>query len=304
LELASGQLEPGIADLSQIILVQPANGTAHYQRGTAYERSGQLDKALEDYRHAMRLQPGFAPASAALGRLLKDKNPDEAIDNLTTAIRLEPRSPALRSRATLYLALGRFDEALRDFSQVIAYDGSDSVAYLDRGVANAKLGHLEAAIRDYSRSIELAATAATYADRGEAYLGVKQPDKALVDFNAALQLDAQNLSALLGRAAIAHTQRAYTASLEDYSRVIELDPKNTTAYFKRGNVHFDLHEYTQALEDYSSALKLDPQQSLALYNRALADARLGRLKDSAADRRQALELDPSLASGEILQPGE
>jgi tetratricopeptide (TPR) repeat protein len=253
---------------------------------------------MEDYRSAVRLQPSFAPASAALGRLLKDKDPNEAIAELSAAIRLDPRSPALRSRAILYLALARFDDALHDFDRVIANDGSDSLAFLDRGVAQEKLGNLEGAIRDYSHSIELAPMAPAYVNRGNGYVHMRQMEQALADFNAALALEPANLAALMGRAQASYARKSMSESLVDYSRVIELDPKNVTAYFRRGNVHFDLREYAAAFSDYSDSLKLDPNQPVVLYNRSLAAARMGRLKDAANDRRRALALDASVAGGE------
>ena len=43
-----------------------------------------------------------------------------ALAALTEAIHLDPRSPALKSRAILYLSLGRFDQAVRDLDQAIA----------------------------------------------------------------------------------------------------------------------------------------------------------------------------------------
>jgi tetratricopeptide (TPR) repeat protein len=300
LNLAANRLDLVIADLTVVIRAAPANGMALYNRGTAYERSGETDQALEDYRRAVRLLPLFAPASAALGRLLKDKDPGEAVHELSEAIRLDPRSPALKSRAILYLTLGRLDQALQDFDQVIANDGADSVAYLDRGVTNEKLGNLEPAIRDYTRSIELAPSVEVHVNRGNVYLNLQQSEQALADFNAALALAPDNLPALLGRANAEYARKALAESLHDYTQVIERDPKNVAAYFKRGNVHYDLKEFAASFTDYSDALKLDPQQAVVLYNRALAAGRLGRRNDAAEDRRRALLLDPSLANGEGL----
>jgi tetratricopeptide (TPR) repeat protein len=298
LYLGSGEMNLAIADLSEVLRANPADGMAAYNRGTAYERSGQLDKALEDYRSAVRLQPSYAPASAALGRLLKDKDPQEAIAELSAAIRLDPKSPALRSRAILYLALARFDDALQDFDRVIATDGSDSLAFLDRGVAQEKLGDLQAAIGDYTRSIELAPVAPAYINRGNAYLRSKQLEKALADFTAAVALEPANLAALMGRADTSYARKSMSETLVDYSQVIDLDPKNVVAYFRRGNVHFDLREYAAAFSDYSDSLKLDPNQPVVLYNRSLAAARMGRLKEANDDRQRAIALDASVATGE------
>jgi tetratricopeptide (TPR) repeat protein len=293
--MASGRFELAIVDLTEVIRAEPANGMAFYNRATAYERSGEGGKALDDYRSAARLLPAFAPATAALGRLLKASDPDAALSELSEAIRLDPKSPALRSRATLYLSLGRLELALLDFNQVIANDGSDSIAFLDRGVANDKLGNIESAVRDYGRSIELSPSTIAHIDRGNAYLRLQQAQKALADFDAALKIESDNVAALLGRANANYARKNLDASLDDYTRVISADPKNSTAYFKRGNIRLDSLAFAEACRDYSDSLKLDPNQPVALYNRSIAEARLGRLRDAAEDRRRALELDPSLA---------
>jgi tetratricopeptide (TPR) repeat protein len=294
--LVSGRIAFAIGDLTEVIRADPANAMAFYNRATAYERSGEGDKALDDYRNAARLLPSFAPATAALGRLLKASDPNAALSELSAAIQLDPKSPALRSRAILYLSQGHFDQALLDFNQVIANDGSDSIAFLDRGVTNDKIGNIDSAISDYSHSIALAPSAVAYVDRGGAYSRLRQPEKALADFDAALKIDSNNLDALLGRANADYARKELEASLNDYTRVIGADPKNAVAYFKRGNIHLDSLEFEQACRDYSDSLKLDPDQPVALYNKAIAETRLGRRQDAAEDQRRALALDPSLAS--------
>lgn len=291
--VASQRPDLAIADLTEVIRAEPANGKAFYDRGTAYERSGALDKALDDYRNAVRLQPSFAPASAALGRL-EAKDPKAALEDLSAAIQLAPRSAALRSRALLYLSMGQPERALPDLDQVIANDGSDAIAYADRGVAKAKLGDIAGAIGDYTRSLELAPAAAIYADRGDAYAHQHRDAAALADFNSALTSDPQNLPALLGRASLNYAAKRLAASLDDYTRVIEADPRNALAYFKRGNIHLDQRDFAGAFRDYSDSLELDPNQAVVLYNRAIAAQHLGLAKDAARDHRRALALDPAI----------
>ena len=132
--LTSKRPDLSIADLDEVIRADPSNGLAYYDRGTAYELNGEIDKAIADYRTAVRKRPSYAPASAALGRLDSKRNPESALDYLTTAIRLDPRSPALRARALLYLSLNRPERALPDLDQVIANDSSDAIAWANRGV--------------------------------------------------------------------------------------------------------------------------------------------------------------------------
>jgi tetratricopeptide (TPR) repeat protein len=291
---AAMRLDLAIADLAQVIRADPSDGLAHYDRGTAYELSRELDKARTDYHETVRLMPSYAPASAALGRLDSKDDPQLALAEFGAAIRLDPKSPALRARALLYLSLEEPERALPDLNRVIANDGSDAVAWANRGVTKAKLGDFAGAIADCTRAMELAPTVENRVNRGRAYATLHRDDEALADFDMALQSDPGNLPALLGRASADYGRKRLTAALEDYSRIIEADPHSAVAYFKRGNIHLDLKEFDFAFADYSESLKLDPNQPVVLVNRSIAAARLGRRSEAANDQRQALALDPAI----------
>lgn len=286
-----------IADLNEVIRTAPSDILAYYDRGTAYELNGETDKAEADYREVVSRMPTYAPASAALGRLDAKHNPDLALAELGAAIRLDPKSPAIRTRAILYLSIQQPERALPDLDRAIANDGSDDVAWANRGVAKSRLGDLAGAIADCTRAIELAPTVANRVNRGNAYATLHRNDEALADFDMALQVEPHNLSALVGRANADYASKRLAASLHDYTRIIDAAPHSDMAYFKRGNIHLDLKEFGSAFSDYSASLKIDPDQAVVLLNRSIAAARLGRRSDAAKDQRRALELDPYILDG-------
>jgi tetratricopeptide (TPR) repeat protein len=263
------------ADLTRLKLINPGNGTTFYNAGVAEQRTGALARALDDYRKAVLLLPSFAPAHLALGVLLKAQDPSAALVQFNQAIELDPQSPALKSRASLNLSAGRFAQAVSDFDQVIAHDGTDSLAYLNRGAAKEQLEDLDGALADYDRSITAAASTSAYFDRANLYVRLEQPERALADFDAALTIDPKNIKALLGRADVHYGARRLAQSRDDYSRAIALDPKNAAAFFSRGSVYFDMGDFAAAYRDYSASLGLDPNQPDVLRNRALAAQRMG-----------------------------
>jgi tetratricopeptide (TPR) repeat protein len=295
--LALKRPELAIADFNEVILADPSDVLAHYDRGTAYELNGEIETAEAGYREVVSQMPSYAPASAALGRLDAKHNPDLALAELATAIRLDPKSPAIRTRAILYLSIQQPERALPDLDRAIADDGADDVAWANRGVAKSRLGDLAGAIADCTRAIELAPTVANRVNRGNAYATLHREDEALADFDLALQAEPHNLSALLGRANANYARKRLATTLDDYTRIIDADPHSAMAYFRRGNVHLDLKEFGSAFSDYSDSLKLDPNQPAVLLNRSIAAARLGRRGDAAKDQRRALELDPAIFDG-------
>lgn len=106
-------------------------------------------------RSTLEALPEFAPAFAARGALLAEHDQAAALVNLNRAIQLDPRSPALKTRALMHLSEGKYDEAISDLDRAIAIDGKDAVAFLNRGSIHAERGDLERSIQDSTRAIEL-----------------------------------------------------------------------------------------------------------------------------------------------------
>lgn len=67
----SGNVEQAVAEYTQAIeLGLPRGYIVYYNRGLAYEKLDEYDKAEMDYRQALELMPGWARAQDKLDRLL------------------------------------------------------------------------------------------------------------------------------------------------------------------------------------------------------------------------------------------
>ncbi len=94
---------------------------AHTFLGWTYSFMGRLDEAIEQCRRAIRIDPSFGNPYNDIGSyLMKQGKLEEAIDWLERAKqapRYEPKHYPYMNLARLYLALGRFEDATREFSQ-------------------------------------------------------------------------------------------------------------------------------------------------------------------------------------------
>src|SRR5580765_2925952 len=61
--------DEAISDLSKAIELKPDDAIAYESRGWAYEEKGELAKAVENYREAARLNPGYERPRDNLARL-------------------------------------------------------------------------------------------------------------------------------------------------------------------------------------------------------------------------------------------
>src|SRR5262249_49703769 len=143
------------------------------------------------------------------------------------------------------------------------------------------------ALRDLSRFLELAPKKAAKAEkvemaeiwfqRGIAHDRLGHPDRALLDFSKALDLDPKLTKAWDNRGWTHGKLGQYENAVTDYSRAIELKPQDPNLRVARGAVYCDhLKQYARAVEDFSRAIELDRKHPHAWYNRGWAYSEWGR----------------------------
>jgi tetratricopeptide (TPR) repeat protein len=322
------------ADTRLAAQTPPTMALDHFLRGQAAFDAKQLAEAVQAYEAALRLEPTHYWSMMRLGYCLCDrgrgpedfaraataftgcilKRPDhahayfsranayrqlgrygEAVADYSTAIELDPKhANAWSNRGSAYAKLGRPDKALADYSQAIELDPEFASAWHNRGWAYHKLGQPDRALADYSKAIELDPKyARAWSERGVAYNWLGRPDKALADCSKALGLDPEFAHAWYNRG-IAYAKLGQPdKAVADYSRAIELDPNNVEAWSNRGNAYYRLGRPDKALADYSQAIELDPEFAHAWYNRGATYTNLGQPDRAVADFSKAIELAPN-----------
>src|SRR5215469_12991053 len=94
---------------------------AFVARGTALQMLGELDKAIDDYNEALRLNPKDSLAYVNRGSCWHDKSEfDKALADYDEAIRLDPESAdAYSGRGCAWYAKGDFEKAIADQDEAI-----------------------------------------------------------------------------------------------------------------------------------------------------------------------------------------
>ncbi|MFP3942977.1 MAG: tetratricopeptide repeat protein [Alphaproteobacteria bacterium] len=101
--------------------------------------------------------------------------------------------------------------------------------------------------------------AATHVNRGIIYNRTGRHDDAVIDFNAALEIDPALGEAYLNRGNSRFFQKRMEEARADYSRAIELKSRDLhAAYFNRGLVHEVLGDPAAARADFEMALRVKP----------------------------------------------
>ncbi len=127
---------------------------AYNNRGLAFRSNGELDRAIEDYDQAIRLQPDYYIAINNRGVALMAKGEfDRAIADFDRAIQLKPDYlAAFGARAAAYGHKGLFDRAIADLDVVIKADPKNALFVRERGTMKARLGDRIGAEVDFRRA--------------------------------------------------------------------------------------------------------------------------------------------------------
>ncbi|MDR2151543.1 MAG: tetratricopeptide repeat protein [Helicobacteraceae bacterium] len=192
--------EKEIEFLTQLIAEEPNRGDRYQMRAMAYNRLGDRKKAISDLTKALELGTG-----AKWLTYFKRANTYKAIGDYEKALADFARGFAAchscdgfadeyMSRGEIYVALERYDLAIKDYKTAIQEGSYLPEPY--RALANVyvKLGDYAAAIKCYGDEIEYALKDASwrvfpvspYAKRGELYELIGEREKAIADYDKAI----------------------------------------------------------------------------------------------------------------------
>jgi tetratricopeptide (TPR) repeat protein len=118
----AGRTKEALACADKAIEVDPESAEAYFRRGDFLRLADRSTEAMADYGRAMKLDPDFASPYIGRGAInFEQKRYEAAIADYTIALDIDHRLlQALRYRGYAYLALGRDDEAERDFAKAVA----------------------------------------------------------------------------------------------------------------------------------------------------------------------------------------
>jgi tetratricopeptide (TPR) repeat protein len=216
-------------------------------RGVLYWKQKEYSKAIDDFSHALSINPGYRDA--------------------------------YYNRGVVFEEAGAFERAVEDYSNAIALDRDQHITWYNRGMVYYRLGEFAKAIDDYSQAISINPEYAdAWNNRGVVYVNLKEYDRALADFTKAIAIRPDYTDAWSNRGAAYFNLGAYDKAVDDYTHAIGLNPAYKEAYVNRAIACGNLGQWDKAVADYTRALAIDPAYAQARSNRELALQKLQQEK--------------------------
>ncbi len=137
-----------------------------------------------------------------------------------------------------------------------------------------------------------------YSNRGNAYLARGYFDKAIADYNKAIEINPDFIVAYNNRG-IAYMQKGnFGQAIADYNKALEINPNYVFAYNYRGLTYIKKGNLDQAISDFSEAIRIKPDYAEAYYFRGLSwfyKNKIGEgLKDIDKAKNLGYEIDYGL----------
>jgi tetratricopeptide (TPR) repeat protein len=121
---SKGDIKNALLHLNTALAIDPAKGSAYYNRALIFDRLNMKEEAIKDYENALIYNPGM-------------------------------KREILNNRSNLLLETGRFREAILDFDYLISLGSNTFYYYSNRGIARQQINDIPGAIADFKKALEL-----------------------------------------------------------------------------------------------------------------------------------------------------
>ena len=196
----------------------PESAEMHNILGSALADKGEFDRAIAEFREALRLEPDSASAHGNLGlALASHQAPEEAVVHLRRSVQLDPgNGRAHYALAGILLAAGQYEGAIDELRASLRVAPDSVEIHEGLGIVLASQGKLDEAVDEFRASLRLRPiSAGAHNNLGMALASQGKLDAAIDEFHQALALQPE----------FAEARRNLTTALQRRQRRTKTDTR-------------------------------------------------------------------------------
>jgi serine/threonine-protein kinase len=256
-------------------------------RGALGSYQGEHDpqEAVELFKQALALDPGFALAQAGLSNAYLElffwkKDPhlvDEAAASARRAAKLNDRLADVHvTLGEIYRTTGKYEDAVREFERALKLDPRSSGAFGGMARALDALGKAEDAEATYKRAIALRPGYwLTHNRLGNFYAAHGRYDDAEKQLQEVIALTPENVWGYNNLGALYFTLGRYGKAREMFERAVSIQP-SYMLYSNLGTLAFIQRDWAEAVAKFEQARALDDKDYVLWGNLGIAYHWLGQ----------------------------
>ncbi len=242
-------------------------------KGKKYNDNGDYDKAINAYKHALKINPRYDVAWFRLGYAYsKIDLYDKSIEAYKHAIDIDPKDKySWFNMGIDYYNKKDYERAIYSYKRGLEIDPKNNSALRRLGDIYKKKKDYNKAIECYEKSTLLdLKNRETWVSLGEVYIDTKRYNDAIQAFKEALKIDPKNKSVWNYLGIIYRKKGKFDKSINAYKSAIQIDSEFDVAWSNLGRSYDSIKEYDKAIKSYKRALEINPENKVAFNNLALA----------------------------------
>jgi tetratricopeptide (TPR) repeat protein len=285
-----GNFEKAVELFTQAIDLDSDFTKAILARASAYEELIQYKKAAEDYETLSLLQPGKGDYSMKAGMFyFEAKEYQKAIPLLNSASETDAKNSKIYNlKAKCYFAIKNYPEALDEINTALQLEPSAD-NYYQRGLIHSESNNFSAAKGDFMQSLQLnSINSDAYTHLAFAQLSLNEEENAIKSLNNAINVDNRNKSAYLLRSYIHRKQSNLNEAIKDLTTALTYFSNDKKVLLQRGIAYSENKQYNEAIEDLTKVLRTEKDEKLALKYRAQSYQSLNKKNEAIKDYEELL----------------
>jgi len=269
---------------------------SHYRLGIIYGDRGDNDRAIEEYRRSISIDPFYPKSYLNIGALLADRGEGaEAVEMFRTAVRLDPGYAAARvNLAIAHEREGDYEAAMSQLDTLVATDPTNAMALKERGIVFYRTGRTEEAVTAFEEAArhdadgkeraeiefylgliarparpELPPAAVRVLAKADSLKRAGRPVEAAAEYEEAARLAPESGEPLRRLAMLKRDMALLDDALDLMGRALRMDPALEHGHFMMGVILNEAGRHDEAIREYESELRIDKDFAPAHLNLAL-----------------------------------
>ena len=261
------------------------------------------DEALEIYLTAIEKAPGFTPLYCLLGDVyLALGRFEDAITEYKMAIWLEPLNiTAFKHLCQAYEEQGDFDSAVEIYERILKI--TPNLPEVHANLANILYvkGDIKGAISHFQTAVTLNPrknwTSVVNQTLGFVFQEANNDlDAAISSYQSAYLLTPEDIDVYINLGSAFYDKEDIDNALAVYRNALELDPTNARIHCNLGFLHWGRGDLDEAITEYELAIKYDPMYDIAYNNLGVIHLDdLGRVTQAIDLFKKSIESNPNYA---------